>query len=192
MCGLCCLLIILLIVTHGKSISAVLFSLVVGVKVLVSVLEDTCIPGCCVFFALRKKDKKHHCTLAYPVFKGCPLLSPQRPPPPSKSSVKLGTMWLCHAAMTPRAASARASAGDEGRCPCPNAPTPSCPPRTAGWPSGRAPGTSCGGGCPMEMCPWPSCMLSGEMLALTAAGWRSQGGSMTTRSTYACVWRKVK
>lgn len=167
------------------------FSLVVGVKVLVFVLEDSCIPGCCAF-CFEKKDKQHHCTLTYPVFKGCPSLSPQRPPPPSKSSVKLGTMWLCHVATTARPAAAWASAGDEGRCQCPNAPTPSCPPRTAGWPTGRAIGTNCMGSCRMETCPWPSCMLSGEMLALTAAGWRSRDGSMTTRSTYAFVWKKVK
>lgn len=101
-------------------------------------------------------------------------------------------MWLCPVATAPGPSSARASAGDEGRCPGPNAPTPSCPPRMAGWPTGRAPGTSCKRSCRMETCPWPLCTLSGEMLARTAAGWRSQDGSTTTRSTYAWVWRKVK
>lgn len=35
------------------------FPLVVGVKVLVFVLEDSCIPGCCVFSCEEKKGTKN-------------------------------------------------------------------------------------------------------------------------------------
>lgn len=193
MCGLCCLFVILPIVTHGKSISAaVLFSFACGCESVGVCAGGFLYSWILCFLLCEERRKKRHCTLAYPVFKGCPSLSPQPPPPPSKSSVKSGTMWLCPVATTPGPAVARASAGDEGRCPCPNAPTPSCLPRMVGWHTGTAPGTSCMGGCRMETCPWPSCTLSGKMLAPTAAGWRCQDGSMTTRSTYAFVWRKVK
>lgn len=149
----------------------------------------------CVLFFFFCFEREKRIALGHILFlKDVPFFFylPQCPQPPSKSLAELGTMWLCLVTMTPGVAAARVSAGDEGRCPCPNAPTPSCPPRTAWWATDRAPGTSCKGSCWMETCLWPSCMLSGKMPALMAAGWRSQDGSMTTKSTYAWEWKKVK
>lgn len=167
MCGLCYFFVILPIVTHGKSISAVLFPSIckeaVGVKALVFLRRRV---AAFVDFCFFRNTTALWVIL---FLKEVHRLPPQCLRAPSESSVASGTMWLCPAAMTPKLKVSTVSAGDGGRCPCPNVPTPSCPPRTGPRSTGRPPGTSCGGGWRTETCPWPSSTLSGGMPARTAA-----------------------
>lgn len=100
-------------------------------------------------------------------------------------------MWLCPVCMSPRVTAPRVSVGEERRCPRSNAPKPSSPLRMGLWFTGSQPGTSCWADWLMGMFPLPSWTPSGVMLGFMAAGWRSQGGSMTIKSI--CTWslRKV-
>lgn len=181
------------ILTQGKSIfCAYLFSSICRVLVDIRVAECVCMCMMAgrrvvafVGFAFQNYNCNLHLIVQFDQSRWC---LPQCLPAPWKS---LGTMSLCPASMTPNLRVSWVSVGDKRRCPCPNAPTPSSPPRMGLYNSGSPPGTSCWAGGQTETCPWPSWTLSGVVLVCTAAGLRSLGGSMTIRSTHTLSWRKV-